>query len=70
MTVYIILNGEQGEGGFVQGVYADQNDAIAAALKIDCHFDGGWERAEPAEPDYYLWMNGCDWIAVRGYVVQ
>lgn len=44
MKVYIVLSGERGEGAEVLGVFANKEQACAAALEVHTCFAGGWVR--------------------------
>ena len=64
-TVWIVSNGEQHEGGSVSGVYDSKEKAIENALKVPCHFDGGWLK----DGDDY-WTNGCDYVIIEEFKIK
>ena len=66
MRVYIVVRGEQHEGGSVMGAYSSYDKARYAALGSKPSF-GPWEE-DPDEPDY--WESGCDFVTVQDWEVE
>jgi hypothetical protein len=65
MKVYIVLHGEQCEGGSVVSVHKTEKSAVKAALNVRCCFAGGWVLYSPLS-----WENGCDFVKVEEWDVQ
>jgi hypothetical protein len=65
MIVYIVLHGEQHEGGSVVSVHVTRKSAVDTALKQKCCFAGGWTERED-----HLWENGCDFVQVLRFRVE
>ncbi len=65
MKVYVVLAGEQHEGGRVKGVYSTLEKARAAALSRPAGFDGKWHD----QGDNYF-INGCDFVDVAEWDVE
>ncbi len=65
MIVYIVECGERHEGGSTVGVYSSMESAQNAAMRVDCHFDGGWEAQ-----DENVWHNGCDYVRIVAFPVS
>ena len=63
-TAYIVLSGEQSNGGDVKGVFASHSAATKFALAMPAVFAGGWEAT-----DADMWTNGCDWLAVESWEI-
>ncbi len=59
-SVFIILAGEAHEGGEVKSVHFFKETAMAMALLVPTHFEGGWKQINDQE-----WTNGCDWVKVE-----
>lgn len=64
--VYIILHGEQGEGGDVYGVLSDRKKAVKCAMEIKPCFPGGWKK----EKNIDMWINGCDFVSVEKWRIK
>lgn len=74
MKIYIVLTGEAHEGGSVEGVYMQREDAIKMALFVKTYFPGGWQleterQADAEDHDIRVWTNGCDWVSVEEHEV-
>lgn len=65
MKVFIVLNGERGEGSIVCGVYRTKEKAIKEAMKITPHF-GEWIR----NGEELYWESGCDYIKIEKHEIK
>lgn len=78
MKVYIVLTGEAHEGGHVEGVYMQREDAVKMAKLVRAHFPSGWKKSSEGERllirggvgvQYVEWASGCDWVSVEEHEV-
>lgn len=68
ITVYISGHGESGEGYTVQGIFTTKEAAIKNALSHEAYFgDKQWNPAKYADD---TWINGCDYVCVRDFVLS
>lgn len=70
MVVYIVMNGENYEGGSVVSVHRTYEQAKRAALKVKALFEGGWKLEDEDAGLTCWWSNGCDWLRVFDAEVQ
>jgi hypothetical protein len=71
MQVWILMQGEFGEGGSVEGVFASRELGHGAFAKLaaELHDRFGIRDADVRE-DGGLYLNGgCDWIELRPFDV-
>jgi|14_taG_2_1085336.scaffolds.fasta_scaffold180898_2 2-methylisocitrate lyase-like PEP mutase family enzyme len=72
MTVYVLMVGENHEGGDVINVFASLDDAVEAAQAVAT---GGadivWIRqlADEDEDEPAVWSAGCKWMVVKAFAV-
>jgi hypothetical protein len=66
MKVYVVIHGEQQQGGYVVGIRETEERARDLALMTNTHFKGGWEQ-DLDDPNY--WTNGCDFVQVKEFEV-
>lgn len=67
MTVWVVLSGEQCEGGYVVGIYHKREDALKKVMSIEGHFDD--KQFKPADGLDDYWINGCDFIRIDEHEV-
>lgn len=64
-AIYIVVNGERGEGGTIVSVHRFKKAAIKAALAVKCCFEGGWVPDGPTS-----WVNGCDFVLYQKWPIR
>lgn len=69
MIVYIVMHGEQHEGGSIVSVHKTKDGAVEAALSVEACFEGGWQL-DGTEPHDLEWINGCDFVRVVSQRVE
>ncbi|OEV13803.1 hypothetical protein [Streptomyces nanshensis] len=69
--VWIMMKGEDHEGGTIKGVYLDAElavgDFLALARQIDTTF--GIDQADRADDGSFHVHGGCDWLSLSPYDV-
>ena len=70
MNVWIVLQGEQCEGGSIQGVFIWKKDAEKCALSQFKCFSGEWELEDENVGGSKRWRNGCDFIEISKWKVS
>lgn len=68
VVVYVVVRGEDNEGGSIVGVTGSLESAERLALKAKAHFEG-WEEVEDTD-DEKEWSSGCDYVAIQKFQVQ
>jgi len=77
--IYIVLSGENGEGGKVIKVFADPDTAIEQAPVLTERHLGPWVGGRVSEasvvtrcdvPVVASWESGCDWLEVQEWPVE
>lgn len=63
-TVYVVMHGEYGEGGSIDGLYATEDLAMEAARLVKPVFTA-WRKDGPSS-----WVSGCDWLTVEPHTIQ
>jgi hypothetical protein len=64
MTIYLVMSGENGEGGVVLSAHRSFSGAKKFAAQVPA-LGRGWELYPPLDVDEKLrWTSGCDWLAI------
>lgn len=70
MQVWILMKGEDHEGGDVYGVFATKEDAkgpfVEAAQSIPFVIDEAWQDDEDGSVHVH---GGCDWVSLEPHAV-
>ena len=75
-TVFIVMQGENHEGGSVVAVASSLEAARRAAVKFAKEDDGWppyrqvWKGCAPVGEELASWGRGCDWMNIREHTVQ
>lgn len=71
MQVWILMEGEFGEGGTVHGVFATRElgHGAFAALAAELHDRFGIREADVREDGGLYLEGGCDWIELKPFDV-
>ena len=71
MQVWILMEGEFGEGGSVEGVFASRELGHGAFAKLaaELHDRFGIRDAEVGEDGSLQLEGGCDWITLKPHDV-
>jgi hypothetical protein len=67
MKVWVLSQGEHGEGSRIIGIYTTKEKALEQIPLIEAHFDGGWVTNLFIKDS---WDNGCDYLILGEYEVQ
>lgn len=76
MRVWILMMGENGEGGSVKGVYRTEQGGLRGAKKLqekNQHSpDWTWveRRHKDQSPETHFWDAGCDWMSLIPRAVE
>jgi|TARA_R110000824_G_scaffold6506_8_gene30083 hypothetical protein len=70
-AVFIVMQGENHEGGSVVAVTSSLESARLAALEaMDGHWAPGvWGFAQLVADELDSWQRGCDWMNIRKHTV-
>ena len=68
--VFIFMQGENGEGGTVKGVFSNYKDAKNAVLEHLESFSDTWIKVNTTSISEQYWTNGCDVITIEKHVVK
>jgi hypothetical protein len=70
-TVFIVMQGENHEGGSVVAVASSLETARLAALEAmeDHWMSGAWAATPLASDELGSWEQGCDWMTIREHTV-
>lgn len=70
MKVFIVIRGENGEGGTIQGVFTNAALATVSATKLTSPNFGPWRTAVPAPHQVMRWISGCDELVIEQWDVR
>jgi len=65
MKVYVVMRGENHEGGSIVAVFYLEKDAVKFATK----FAKAMSFPMTKKKDRNVWAGGCDWLSVREWPV-
>ena len=70
-AVFIVMQGEDHEGGSVVAVASSPEAARKAALEcMEDHWRSGeWKATTPMAHELSSWQQGCDWMTIRKHIV-
>jgi len=66
MKVYVVMQGENHEGGSVVAVFYLEKDAVKFATK----FAKAMSFPMTKKKDRNVWTGGCDWLTILTYEVS
>ena len=71
MSVFIVMLGEDHEGGSVVAAAASLEGARRAALEcMEDHWRSGeWATTPLWGDELSSWQQGCDWMTIRKHIV-
>ena len=66
MNVYVVMQGENYEGGSIVEIFSTQSEAVKFATK----FAKTMSFPMIKHKDRNVWNGGCDWLSISAYTLS